>query len=101
MIKYLPTSKKYKIPTQYFNDRESVLNWFSWADDLVIEEVQKTKAEWIFIENECPQEFWSALSYYAYEKGHSAGEEEINNILAGLVFDLMPSIKAFEKRIRG
>lgn len=47
-----------------------------------------------------PEEFKSAMSYMAYEDGHSAGHEEVINILRGLVSDLLPSIKAFEKRLK-
>jgi hypothetical protein len=46
-----------------------------------------------------PQEFKGPLSYMAYERGHSAGNEESIGILRGLVSDLREPIKAFEKRL--
>jgi len=46
-----------------------------------------------------PEEFRSCLSYMAYEKGHSAGREEVINILSGLVNALIDPIYEFERRI--
>ncbi len=47
-----------------------------------------------------PEEFQSILSYMAYERGHSAGEDEILRILGSLVYDFRPAIEKFENRIR-
>ena len=57
-----------------------------------------TKEEYLL--RDIPEEFKGALSYMAYERGHSAGKEEVLCILQGLVADLKDSIQAFEKRIR-
>ena len=58
-----------------------------------------TKAEQEYELEKLPEEFRSAISYMAYERGHSAGEDEVLSILKELVSDLLPSIKAFEKRL--
>jgi len=47
-----------------------------------------------------PQEFKSAISYHAYEQGHSSGNEEIIIHLSDLVDALLQPIQEFEKRIR-
>jgi hypothetical protein len=49
---------------------------------------------------ELPLELRSAVSYMAYESGHSAGYDEVLNELKGLVGDLNEPLKAFEARIR-
>jgi len=46
-----------------------------------------------------PQEFRSAISYHAYEQGHSAGNNEIIIHLSDLVDALLQPIQEFEKRI--
>lgn len=52
-----------------------------------------------YLLDKLPTEFRSVLSYMAYERGHSAGQAEVELILAGLVNDLSPAILAFEKRL--
>jgi hypothetical protein len=47
-----------------------------------------------------PKEFRSQLSYMAYERGHSAGEDEVILHLGSLIDDLEEPIREFEKRIR-
>ena len=49
--------------------------------------------------NGIPEEFQSALSYMAYEQGHSAGYDECIIVLSGLVSELRPVIKRYETRI--
>lgn len=63
--------------------------------ELTFQELTKTD----YLLSKLPPEFRSQLSYMAYEKGHSAGEAEIELILEGLVNDLLPCIKDFEKRL--
>lgn len=46
-----------------------------------------------------PEEFRSCISYMAYDRGHSAGREEVINILSGLVNALLDPIREFEHRI--
>jgi hypothetical protein len=60
------------------------------------EEFASTQTE---ILKDIPEEFKSALSYMAYERGHSAGNEEIVNELRGLVSDLQQAIEDYTKRI--
>ena len=64
--------------------------------ELELQEMEKTD----YILLQVPKEFRGPLSYMAYERGHSAGESEVEMILEGLVADLAPVIQAFEKRIR-
>lgn len=52
-----------------------------------------------FILKDVPIEFKSPLSQMAYERGHSAGENEVTGVLRGLVADLLPAITAFQERI--
>jgi len=47
-----------------------------------------------------PVEFHNALSYSAWEMGHSAGYEEVIGILSDLVGSFEDPIKKFEARIR-
>jgi hypothetical protein len=62
-----------------------------------------TSEEFIIEQNnvlkEIPKEFKDRLSYMAYERGHSAGYEEIISILKGLVNNLKQPIADFQKRI--
>ena len=43
-----------------------------------------------------PKHFHSTLSYMAYERGHSAGEEEVLGCLQGLVGDLRDVINSYK-----
>jgi len=61
------------------------------------EEFDKTQIE---ILNKLPKEFQSAVSYMAWESGHSAGYEEVIGILREMVSSLEKPIWEFEKRIR-
>jgi len=71
---------------------------------LTQKEARMTGEEFAVKQNELliqlPSQFRSAISYMAYERGHSAGHEEVLGILSGLIFDLLPSIQQFEKDIR-
>ena len=93
---YIPTSKLYNLPRDTFHNKEELLSNYSWAEDLFIEEIEERD----YFSGQLPPEFRSVISYQAYERGHSAGQEEIDLILRGLVNDLLPAIKEFEKRIR-
>lgn len=57
----------------------------------------QTEAE---ILKDVPSELQGALSYYAYTKYHAYGQEEVHNALCGLVAELLPSLRAFEARVR-
>ena len=61
------------------------------------EECTKTQAE---ILKKLPKEFHSAVSYMAWEDGHSAGYEEVIGILREMVGNFEKPIQEFEKRIR-
>jgi hypothetical protein len=58
-----------------------------------------TPEEKIFEEFEIPQEFQADMSYHAYERGHSAGYDEVLIHLRELASVMSKPIKAFEKRI--
>ena len=62
------------------------------------QEVEEVETQETLLRN-VPEEFRAVLSGMAYEQGHSAGEAEVLGILRGLVADLLPAIKEFEKRI--
>jgi hypothetical protein len=47
-----------------------------------------------------PIEFRNAVANMAWEQGHSAGREEVLNVLRGLVSDLEEPCERFEKRLR-
>jgi hypothetical protein len=51
----------------------------------------------LFISNGIPNEFWNTLNYMAYERGHAYGEEEVFNILVGLVSDFAPAFKKYKE----
>jgi len=46
-----------------------------------------------------PEEFRSAISYYAYEKGHAYGYEEVLSYLEQLVDALKPCVEKYTQRI--
>lgn len=62
-------------------------------------EILWEKTEQDFWLEKLPVEFRSAFSYYAYQKGHSAGEEETLSILKEMIEEFLPSIKKFEERL--
>jgi len=47
-----------------------------------------------------PQEFRSAISHLAWERGHAYGYNEVEIHLFDLISALQDPIKAYEKRIR-
>jgi len=47
-----------------------------------------------------PPEFRSAISYHAWEQGHSAGYGEVLIYVSDLADALAPAIRAFVSRIR-
>lgn len=63
--------------------------------NITIEEMEATD----YILREIPKEFKGCLSYMAYERGHSSGEQEVEMILQDLVHDLKPAIEKFKTRI--
>jgi hypothetical protein len=60
------------------------------------EEFSKEQTELL---KDVPNEFKGALSYMAYERGHSSGHEEVINELRMLISDLQEPIKSFGERI--
>lgn len=81
----------------YFASGEDAANRMGCnIGDLEFTEMEKTD----YLLKAVPEEFRSRLAYMAYERGHSAGESEVELILEGLVSDLLPCIAAFESRIR-
>ncbi|MFZ9612562.1 MAG: hypothetical protein ACO29Q_04710 [Crocinitomicaceae bacterium] len=48
--------------------------------------------------SQVPEEFRSMLSYEAYDRGHSAGQEEIDSILSGLAYDFLQAWKKYQVR---
>ena len=56
-------------------------------------------AESIRLLSEIPKEFCPYLSAMAYERGHSAGFEEVLLILKNEIVEIAPAIKDFEARI--
>lgn len=53
-----------------------------------------------FILSMVPEEFRSVLSTMAYDRGHSAGIEEVVSILEQLVYDLTPAIMKYTVRLK-
>jgi hypothetical protein len=47
-----------------------------------------------------PEDFRSVLSFMAYQRGHSAGDDEVLVVLQGLINDLEPAIKSYTERLR-
>lgn len=69
----------------------------NWVEKHIIE-IDVDSEEYIM--KDISKEFHSALSSMAYDRGHSAGEDECRSILIGIVADLIKPIQAFEKRLR-
>jgi len=47
-----------------------------------------------------PPEFVTYISVESYDRGHSAGESEVDMIAASMAIELKPVIEAYTKRIR-
>ena len=63
---------------------------------MTAEEFEKKQKD---ILGDIPDEFKSALSYMAYERGHSAGYEEVIIHLQDLVSNLQEPIDEFRERL--
>jgi hypothetical protein len=61
-----------------------------------LEELTRKETELLAV---LPEEFRSTLSSMAYDRGHSAGLEEVVSILDQLVYDLTPAIMAYTNRL--
>lgn len=100
MIKFTTReSQQYHMNLEaWLADEAAAIAYFRVAkeDLVVLEEMDDTQ----YILKDVPKEFQATLSYMAYERGHYAGQEECNCILRRLVFDLLPTIRKFEARIR-
>ena len=83
----------------YAEDKEPLENWHPHLLDDPEFSIQEVSKESILLE-QVPEEFRAKLSYMAYERGHSSGQEECYYILKALIADLFPAIKEFETRIR-
>ena len=46
-----------------------------------------------------PPEFAGYIAWEAYDRGHSAGESEVDMIAANMAIELKPVIEAYTKRI--
>lgn len=97
-IQYQASSVLYKINSEPFATKEELLNHHSWAEDLVIQEINVDDSDYIL--RDVPEEFKSSLSWMAYDRGHSWGENEVACILRGLVDDLLPAILAYGIRMK-
>ena len=64
---------------------------------LTNEQYEKLALERVELLEQVPVEFRSILSEMAYDRGHSAGEDEVVSILRSLVADLKPAIENFIK----
>lgn len=69
------------------------------VDVCFVEMVEEYPCRLDYILRHLPPEFKSHVSAVAYERGHSAGQEEIDNIAEGMVADLSPVIEAYTTRI--
>jgi hypothetical protein len=49
--------------------------------------------------HDLPPEFIQYIEFAAYERGHSAGQGEVDAIAASIASDLKPYIKSYTKRI--
>lgn len=61
------------------------------------QELEARQAELL---KDLPEEFRGKLSYMAYERGHSSGNEEILICLQNLVSDLEEPIRKYGERVR-
>ena len=50
--------------------------------------------------NKLPEEFRSAVSYEAYDRGHAYGREEVLSYVRSTVSWLLPCIEAYDKKGR-
>lgn len=79
------------------DSKEDVVRQFGCDEsELRFTEIDRSE----FLLSMVPEEFRSRLSYMAYERGHSAGEAEVEMILGSLVGDLLPCITAFQDRLK-
>ena len=66
---------------------------------LTEEQYEKLALERVELLEQVPVEFRSVLSSMAYDRGHSAGEDEVILILKDLVNELKPAIEQYTQRI--
>lgn len=66
---------------------------------LTEEQYEKLALKRVELLEQVPVEFRSVLSNMAYDRDHSAGEDEVVSILEGLVADLKPAIQSFKENL--
>lgn len=47
-----------------------------------------------------PEAFQSMVRSQAYDRGHSAGMDEVASVAEGLVYDLLPCIEAYRRSVK-
>ena len=50
-------------------------------------------------EKQLPIEFDRYISYAAYDRGHSCGEDEINVIYCNMAIEFIPLLEEYNKRV--
>jgi hypothetical protein len=97
-IQYQATSAIYNIQSELFPTKEVLKNYYDWAEDLEIKEIDVDDRDYIL--RDVPEEFKSPAYWAAYESGHSAGEEEVASYLREFVSDFLPAILAYGIRMK-
>lgn len=97
-IQYQASSKIHKINSELFKTKEELLDNYDWAEDLVISTIDVDDRDYIL--RDVPEELKGCLSWMAYERGHSAGENEVACHMRSLVDDLLPAILAYGIRMK-
>ena len=97
-IQYKASSVLHKIDSELFKTKEELMNYYGWAEDLVISEIDVDDRNYIL--RDVPEELKGCLSWMAYESGHSAGENEVACHMRSLVNDLLPAILAYGIRMK-
>ena len=82
-----------------FDTKEEAEGNWGWSENHIITEIEWTSEdEHIALLQQLPIEFRAWASSYAYDHGHSSGQEEINIILNNLINSgLKDAIKDFYK----
>lgn len=97
-IQYQATSVIYGVKSELFSTKEALNDYYAWAEDLVITEIDTDDRDYIL--RDVPEELKSSISWMAYERGHSAGQDEVASYMREMVSDLLPAILAYGIRMK-
>lgn len=98
-LEYYPISAKYNLTkesiTHTLPSELEVRNSYDWVPDLQIGLLDPHEE----LVKKLPEELRASVNYYAYDHGHSAGQEECDLIERELIEMLLPGLEKYKTRI--